>query len=161
MTLTSSCPALWSGFAGRSEKDRTIVDVVREIPAPFDPEAVTEEFAKLLKSYRLTRVTGDRYAGEWCRQAFEKRGINYTPSEAPKSALYTDLLPKLNFRMIRLVDNPRLINHLAALERKTSRGGKDTIDHPPAAHDDVANVVAGVAYCAVRRHSVTVRELRV
>jgi len=133
--------------------------VVREIPAPFDPESATEEFAKLLKSYRLSRVTGDRYAGEWCRQAFEKRGICYTPSEAPKSALYTDLLPKLNSRMIRLVDNSRLINQLAALERKTSRGGKDTIDHPPAGHDDVANVVAGVAYCAVHRHTVRVQEL--
>lgn len=146
---------------GHNEKDRTVVDVVREIPAPFDPESATEEFAKVLKSYRLTRVTGDRYAGEWCRQAFEKRGIAYSPSEAPKSALYTDLLPKLNSRMIRLVDNPRLINQLAALERKTSRGGKDTIDHPPAGHDDVANVVAGVAHCAVHRHSVTVGELRV
>ncbi|MCD0421873.1 hypothetical protein LOC51_32070 [Rubrivivax sp. JA1024] len=63
--------------------------------------------------------------------------------------------------MIRLVDNPRLINQLAALERKTSRGGKDTIDHPPAGHDDVANVVAGVAHCVAHRHNVTVGELRV
>ena len=63
--------------------------------------------------------------------------------------------------MIRLVDNSRLINQLAALEWKTSRGGKDTIDHPPAGHDDVANVVAGVAHCAVHRHSVTVTELLV
>ncbi|UYO37700.1 hypothetical protein KQX62_13175 [Rhodopseudomonas palustris] len=57
------------------------------------------------------------------------------------------------------MDNPRLISQLAALERKTSRRGKDTIDHPPAGHDDVANVVAGVAHCAVHRHSVTVQEL--
>src|ERR1700681_2723987 len=96
---------------------------------------------------------------EWCAQAFQKRRIAYTPSEAPKSGLYTDFLPKLNARTIRLVDNARLVNQIAALERRTSRGGKDSIDHPPNAHDDLANVVAGVAHCAVNRHSVTVTEL--
>jgi hypothetical protein len=38
--------------------------------------------------------------------------------------------------------------------------GKETIDHSPGAHDDVANVVAGVAHCAVNRHTVKVTELR-
>jgi hypothetical protein len=132
---------------GHRDKDSIIVDVVREIVAPFDPESATEEFAKVLKSYQITTVTGDRYAGEWPRQAFRKRGIQYEPSEQPKNALYTDLLPKLNSRSIRLLDHPRLINQLAALERRTSRGGKDTIDHPPGGHDDVGNVVAGVAAC--------------
>jgi len=52
-----------------------------------------------------------------------------------------------------------LVNQLASLERRTSRGGKETIDHSPGAHDDVANVVAGVAHCAVNRHTVKVTEL--
>ena len=47
-----------------------------------------------------------------------------------------------------------MVNQLASLERRTSRGGKETIDHSPAAYDDVANVVAGVAHCAVNRHTV-------
>jgi hypothetical protein len=67
--------------------------------------------------------------------------------EQPKNALYLDLLPQLNSRSIRILDNPRLINQLAGLEWRTSRGGKDTIDHPPNGHDDVCNVVAGVAAC--------------
>jgi hypothetical protein len=29
------------------------------------------------------------------------------------------------------------------LERRTSRAGKDSIDHPPGAHDDIANAAAG------------------
>ena len=127
---------------GHREKDSVIVDVCREIPAPFDPESAAEEFASVLKSYGLRMVTGDRYGGEWPRQAFRKRGIEYAPSEQPKNALYTDLLPKLNSRTIQLLDNPRLVNQLAGLERRTSRGGKDSIDHPPAGHDDVANIVA-------------------
>jgi hypothetical protein len=36
------------------------------------------------------------------------------------------------------------VQQLVALERRTARGGRDTIDHPPGAHDDVANAVAGV-----------------
>jgi hypothetical protein len=53
-----------------------------------------------------------------------------------------------------------LVNQLASLERRTSRGGKETIDHSPGARDDVANVVAGVAHCVVNRHTVKVTELR-
>jgi hypothetical protein len=44
-----------------------------------------------------------------------------------------------------LLDDPRLIDQLCALERRTARGGRDSIDHPPGAHDDVVNTVAGVA----------------
>jgi hypothetical protein len=53
-----------------------------------------------------------------------------------------------------------LVNQLASLERRTSRGGKETIDHSPGAHDNEANVVAGVAHCVVNRHTVKVTELR-
>jgi hypothetical protein len=34
------------------------------------------------------------------------------------------------------------------LERCTSRGGKDSIDHPSGAHDDIANAVAGALVVA-------------
>jgi len=40
------------------------------------------------------------------------------------------------------------VAQLCNLERKTARGGRDSIDHAPNAHDDVANVVAGVASIA-------------
>ena len=109
---------------GHREKEITIVDLVREIVAPFDPESATEEFAGTLKGYNITRVIGDRYAGEWVRQSFEKRSITYTASELPKSGLYVDFLPKLNSKTIRLVNNARLVNQIAALERRTSRGVK-------------------------------------
>jgi hypothetical protein len=146
---------------GHREKEITIVDLVREIVAPFDPESATEEFAGTLKGYNITRVIGDRYAGEWVRQSFEKRSITYTASELPKSGLYVDFLPKLNSKTIRLVNNARLVNQIAALERRTSRGGKDSIDHPPQGHDDLANVVAGVAHVAINRHSASSEPLRI
>jgi hypothetical protein len=34
------------------------------------------------------------------------------------------------------------------LERRTARGGKDSIDHSPGQHDDVANAVAGALVLA-------------
>jgi hypothetical protein len=40
------------------------------------------------------------------------------------------------------------------LERRTSRGGKDSIDHPPGAHDDVANAMAGAMVIAFRNPGV-------
>jgi hypothetical protein len=136
-----------------------IVDAVREIPAPFDPESATDESVGVLKSYRVRRVVGDRYAGQWCQQAFQKRGITYDPSDTPKSGLYIDLLPKLNSKTIRIPDIPKLVNQIAGLERRTSRGGRDTIDHALGAHDDVANVAAGVAHCVVNRRTFTRTEL--
>jgi hypothetical protein len=34
-------------------------------------------------------------------------------------------------------------NQICGLERRTARGGRDSIDHAPGAHDDIANAAAG------------------
>ena len=96
-----------------------------------------------LKTYGIGRVRGDRYAGEWPREAFRKHGITYEPAEQPKSRIYANFLPLLNSRRADLLDEPRLVAQLVGLERRTARGGRDRIDHGPNAHDDVANAVAG------------------
>jgi hypothetical protein len=46
------------------------------------------------------------------------------------------------------LDIPRLISQFHGLERRTARGGKDSIDHGPGAHDDIANAVAGAIVLA-------------
>jgi hypothetical protein len=139
---------------GHMEGDVIIVDVIREIAAPFDPESAANEFASLFRGYGLLQTTGDRYAAQWCAQAFEKRQIQYRQSDLPKSALYLNLLPHLTGKTIRLLDCPRAVNQIASLERRTARGGKDSIDHPPRGHDDIANAIAGLAYLAVDRFAV-------
>jgi hypothetical protein len=58
-------------------EDRTIIDAIREARPPFSPDAVVDDFAALLKSHRVSRVTGDRYAGEFPRELFRKHGIAY------------------------------------------------------------------------------------
>src|SRR5262249_7057068 len=91
-----------------TEGKTQVLDVVRERKPPFSPEAVVDEFAKLLRDYRISTVIGDRYAGEWVAEAFRKRGINYTASEKSKSDIYVDLLPLLNSGAVALLENDRL-----------------------------------------------------
>lgn len=124
-------------------RNKIMVDVIRERRPPFSPDDVVAEFAEVLKPYRVMGVKGDRYAAEWPRERFRGHGINYEPSEKTKSDLYRDLLPMINSRQVELPDHPRLIAQLVGLERRTARGGRDSIDHAPGAHDDVANAVAG------------------
>ncbi len=125
-----------------------VLDCVREVRAPFQPEAVVADFCMTLAAYGVAKVTGDRYAGEWPREQFKKRNVDYVASERAKSDIYRDALPLLNSRKCQLLDIRRLISQLHGLERRTARGGKDSIDHGPGAHDDVANAVAGVIVLA-------------
>ena len=126
------------------EHETVVIDCIREVRPPFSPEGVVFDFAETLKRYGINRVVGDRYAGEWPREQFRKYGITYDPSAEPKSYLYQNLLPVINSQKVLLLDNERLINQLVSLERRTSRSGRDIIDHPPNGHDDIANAVAGV-----------------
>jgi hypothetical protein len=121
-----------------------MLDAALEVRPPFDPEAAVEQCATLLRRYGVAKVTGDRYAGEWPRARFAEHGIEFEQSARPKSDLYHDLLPLLNARRIELLNLPRLSAQLCGLERRTARSGKDSIDHAPGGHDDLANAVAGV-----------------
>lgn len=129
-----------------------IHDCVRETRPPFSPDATVQEYAELVKRYRITRIVGDKYAGEWVREPFRQYGITYDASAKPKSDIYRDVLPLINSGSVRLLANKRLINQLLNLERRTSRSGKDSIDHGLGLHDDVANAVAGaLLYATVRK----------
>ena len=52
------------------------------------------------------------------------------------------------FRRVELVDEPRVVAQLCGLERRTAWGGRDSIDHGPGGHDDLANAVAGALVAA-------------
>ncbi|MDT0581436.1 hypothetical protein [Brumicola blandensis] len=137
---------------GHIENEVIIVDFVHSHPAPFSPELVTNIVCDQLKPYRVKTVYGDAYAGMWPREQFQKRHVRYNTSTKNKNELYRDLLPLLNSEKIELPPNQQLQSELVNLERRTTRGGKDSIDHPPRGHDDLANAVAGLAYvCAQRR----------
>jgi hypothetical protein len=134
---------------GHKEEDRTVVDLVRAWDPPFDPGVVTGEIAEALKGYGVLSVTGDNYGGEWPVASFRTHGIAYTRCEKSKSELYLAFVPVTNSHDVELPDNKRLLTQFRRLERKRGRMGKDSIDHPPRLHDDLANAVAGVCYALI------------
>jgi hypothetical protein len=127
-------------------RDVVVLDAVREIPPPFSPEIACAEIAAFLKAYGLISTTGDRYGGLWVSEQLGKYGIRVTASEQSKSDLYVNCLAAINSRRLELVDNPRMVSQFTSLERRPGRT-KEFIDHPQGDswHDDVANVVAGIA----------------
>ena len=137
------------------EDEQAIVDAIRERRPPFSPEDVVAEFAKLLRVYGCSTVVGDRYAGQWPTEAFARHGIRYKPAELTKSGCSVEFLPILNARRVRLLEDERLVQQLIGLERRTVRGGRESIDHPRGGHDDVANVVAGCVVQVLRREKVS------
>jgi hypothetical protein len=132
------------------EGEAVHIDCVREIPSPFNPAAAVSELVAVLRQYRCGTVRGDRYASQWVVAEFEKHNVSYRHSPLPKSSLYVELLPRLNAKSVVLLDHERTINQLCNLERRVSRAGQDSIDHPKGAahHDDCINACAGAAYCA-------------
>jgi hypothetical protein len=134
--------------------DLVVLDCVRETKPPFSPEVVVEQYCTLLKRYGITRLIGDKYAGEWLKEPFRKLGVEYESSARPKSDLYRDSLPLINGKKVDLLDHNRMIQQFVGLERRTARSGRDSIDHAPGAHDDLCNVVAGViANIDVRKYA--------
>lgn len=134
------------GFAlaiSHRENDRVILDCVRERRPPFSPDAICAEFASVLKSYHLFEVQGDRYGGQWPQERLQAHGIAYRVSDRTKSEIYLELLPLLNAGRIELLDNSRLVTQLCGLERRTSRAGKNSVDHAVGSHDDLINAAAG------------------
>jgi hypothetical protein len=88
-------------------------------------------------------------------ESFAACGIRCEQSAEPKSSLYTNLLP-LNNNRIELLHHPRLVAQLCGPERRTARSGRDSIDHAPGGHDDLANAVAGAAALALGHQGVVV-----
>ena len=132
----------FTASVAHKDGERIVVDWVRGWRAT-KPESVVVEIVSLLRPYGIREISGDRYSGSWVRSAFERHGIQYTVAGKNRSELYLELLPVLNQGRIDLPNEPTLIRELKGLERRTSRSGKDSIDHGVGGrHDDFPNAVA-------------------
>jgi hypothetical protein len=146
-------PALGSGMDSmtlaiahveqRDGKTIAVLDAIRERRPPFNPDSVVAEFAETAKQYRCGSVVGDRVGGEFVREPFRKLGVEYSIAEKTKSELYRGALLLLNSARVELLDHSRLLGQLGSLERRAVSGGREVIDHPLRAHDDIANCAAG------------------
>jgi hypothetical protein len=125
--------------------DIMVLDAIRERKG--SPEAATQEYAALLKSYGIGTVTGDNYAGTWPKEAFARYGITYIKEDRPRTAIYLAVLPLINSQRVELLDGqPRMLVQFLNLVRTAGPSGRDVINHPERGgyHDDLS-VAASLA----------------
>lgn len=137
---------------------QVIQDLIRIWRPPFSPQEVIGQKAALLKTYGITRVTGDRWAGGIPPDLYRANGIRFEPSGRVKSDIYIDFLALLNSARIRLLDNEQQIAELLNLERRVRWGGRESIDHPQSNnfHDDAINATAGAAVLASAKRGIVI-----
>jgi hypothetical protein len=131
------------GICHRDKTGKIVLDVLRERRPPFQPQGVVEEFSAVLKSFKVSSVESDKYAGEWVPEAFRKYDIEVKNADMTASELYLNLLPLVANGTVELLDNKRLLAQLTGLERRVRSGGKDLVSHYAGGHDDLANAAAG------------------
>jgi hypothetical protein len=136
------------GIAHKSEDGTTVLDCVREVRPPCEPQQVVAEFSGVLKSYGVWSVIGDKYSAEWCVEAFRQHGIAYKSAESTTSDLLLESVGAFSARKVRLLDHARLKAQLLGLERRSRSGGRDTAGHAPAGHDDLAVAAVGALLAA-------------
>jgi hypothetical protein len=117
---------------------------------PFNPRDAIRQFAALLANYRISRVTGDAYAGMAFREDSRSFGIGYEVRTTSASELYEALEPVLNAGEVELPDLPVVTEQIVCLVWRGSR-----ITHEPNSHDDHANAVALVVSVARGRAQIS------
>ncbi len=135
----------------RREKGKAVVCRVVEWKPRFNPDTAAAEASEVLKEYGLTRVVGDHYGGDWPASRFRAHGVTYEVAPMTKSDYYGAFLPLVNGQRVELLEHQKTNGQLLALERSTSKLGKDSITHPPGGHDDLINAVAGASVLALRK----------
>ena len=133
------------------KEGKVILDCSREARSPFTPSVVIEEFSSVLKDYGITRISSDRYAGEFVSEGFRDHGIAVKNSELTTSEIYNVFLPMLTNSQVEILNIKRLKVQLQNLERRVRIGGKDLITHPEGSLDDVANAAAGACVLAKKK----------
>jgi hypothetical protein len=113
------------------------------VKPPFSPSAAIAEVCALLKGYNVASVMGDKYAPGFVAEGFPRHRVRYAYSERDRSQIYVEALPLLTSGRARLIDSKKLALQFASLERRTSPGGRDRIDHGLNGHDDLSNAAAG------------------
>ena len=131
---------------GHIEDGRVIVDLVRSRPPPFDPDEQTKEYCELLHRYRINRVQGDRFSGDWCARSHQKNGVFYQKSERPKNEIYLECESPFNCGIVEIPPLESLSHQLKMLVRTPRSGTKDRVDTPSGQPEDEANVCCGVTW---------------
>ena len=112
---------------------------------------VVREMADTLRRYGLREIVGDRFAGQWSRQEFQRAGVTYKNPEimrdgrtiyVDRSTAYLEVGPLFLQGLVDLLDHEDQRREFQRLERRARHGGSDVVDHPKNGHDDHANSFA-------------------
>lgn len=135
---------------GHVEQGVVVVDCLRALRGR--PADIIKEYSILLRSYGISEVSGDKYAGYFAHDEFEKYGIRYNFTDERRTGLYQFALGVINSGACELPPCEKMVNQFCNLERRVSRSGTEQIDHGTAkgSHDDRANAIAGLIYTARR-----------
>jgi hypothetical protein len=87
-------------------------------------------------------VVSDRFSKDFVTEGLRVHRLGHRTTEFDRSSAYLAALPWLTGARVELPDNPRLLAQFCNLQRRTAGSGKDSVDHPRAAHDDLSNVAA-------------------
>jgi hypothetical protein len=145
---------------GKGTERRVVQDVMKawkgDRSGSVDLEGIVAEAAAELRRYGVRKVHGDRYSAQWVRQAFSRHGIQYADPEirgtyVDRSRAYLESESLFAQGRIALLDHPALVRELRGLEKRLKPGGRATVDHPQAGHDDHANALALAATMATQR----------
>lgn len=127
---------------------KVIVDLAHEWEPPFSPAQTMREVAALCHHFGVDTLIGDRWGGDFPKEALRNEGIGYKVSEYTTSDAFAALLPLMNSKEVELPKHDKLLAQLGSLQRRPSSLGKDRISHPVNQHDDLAAAVAvAAAHC--------------
>ena len=151
LTLSAGRRDAFTFCVGHYEEDQFVCDAIWGRHPPFDCAGVAKDFVALAKSYNCRTITHDHYSGGSVAQAFRDAGMTSRPSDLSKSLLYLEGLQLFMRGLVSIPDCPQLIRELRLLERRTSRSGKDCVDHGVGGSDDYANVLFGAMRMMTKR----------
>lgn len=127
------------------DRDEIVLDLAHEVRPSFSPAHAIAEVCGLLGGYGVKSVMGDKYAPGFVAEGFGRRQVRCAYGERDRSQIYVEAFPLLTSGRARLIDSKKLTLRFASLERRTSLGGRDRIDHGLNGHDDLCNAAAGGA----------------
>jgi hypothetical protein len=127
-------------------REIAVLDALLEFRPPFDPDDVVKRVSDTLKQWGISHIVADAYAAGWPISAFAKHGISLSHASLTKSEIYVHVVPLFTSGRVRLLNHPRMIDQLCALRRKVGQSGREIVDHPRNAHDDLANAVCGLLW---------------
>ncbi len=145
------------GFCvGHADERGIVVDVLRKWDAdprqPHNPQEILRWLAPIIHQYHITVVYTDQHHFDSLNQlalehGFALEAVPFTATR--KNNIWGNFQQLLNQRRLLLLDEPDTLAELKSIERKLAPGGTVQIAAPDGMHDDMATVVALMAFKAV------------